>query len=279
MSPKFSNPNTIEEAVALAQIVFKSKIYPHIGSVEMAVALFAIGADLGISPMAAVRGIHVIDGKPSPSAELVAGLAKRHPDCEFFTLVETSATVATYEAKRKGDAAPTRMSMTMADAKASGLGGRGPWLKYPAAMLRARVASSLARAVFPDALMALPEEDDHPDAPPSPQPDTQPARAVKDRSAAQPAPQPEQPQPEARKPSKPKPSPKKLQTRLAMIHGMDKKMAAKTAMQHLVGIGEATDMKDALRILQDGLAARGLTSETATCDDILIVWCAADEGK
>lgn len=49
----------------------------------------------------------------------------------------------------------------MEDAKRANLTGKGPWVTYPAAMLRARCISSMARAMFPDALSGVvytPEE-------------------------------------------------------------------------------------------------------------------------
>jgi hypothetical protein len=49
----------------------------------------------------------------------------------------------------------------MEDAHRAGLSGKGPWKSYPAAMLRARAISAMARAMFPDALSGVvytPEE-------------------------------------------------------------------------------------------------------------------------
>jgi hypothetical protein len=56
------------------------------------------------------------------------------------------------------DPEPTRLTFSMDDAKRAGLAGRGPWQKYPQAMLRARCAMALARAHYPDAVMGALEE-------------------------------------------------------------------------------------------------------------------------
>lgn len=120
------------------------------------------GRELGLSPMAAIRGIHVIEGKPVMSADLMVALCLRLEACEYFTLIESTDARATYETKRRGQK-PIRMSFTIEQAKAAGLAGKDNWRKYPAAMLRARCASALTKTVYPDAFFGcydLDEADD-----------------------------------------------------------------------------------------------------------------------
>jgi hypothetical protein len=106
--------------------------------------------------MQSLRSIHVIEGKPSCSADLILALCKRRPEvCRYFRLVRSDATVATYETLRDGRPAPTTLSFTIEQAKSASLTGKDNWKKYPEAMLRARCIAALARAVYPDLVLGV----------------------------------------------------------------------------------------------------------------------------
>ena len=158
-------PRTMAEAWKLAQTFHASGLLPRgIASPEAAFTIIATGAELGLSPMASLRSIHVIEGKPVLSAALIAGIVQRRPDlCEGFALVESSDTIATYETTRRGQA-PVRMSFTIEQAQRAGLAGKDIWRKYPHAMLRARASAELARAVYPDVVGGLYDPDEIPGA-------------------------------------------------------------------------------------------------------------------
>lgn len=174
-------PRTMSEAWKLAQTFHASGLLPRgIASPEAAFTIIATGAELGLSPMASLRSIHVIEGKPVLSAALIAGIVQRRPDlCEGFALVESSETIATYETTRRGQA-PVRMSFTIEQAQRAGLAGKDIWRKYPHAMLRARASAELARAVYPDVVGGLYDPDEIPGAE---------ARTAEPRPVVQPPPQ------------------------------------------------------------------------------------------
>jgi len=109
------------------------------------------GYELGLSPMAAVRGIGVIRGKPVFSADLMVGLAKARGLCEYFRCVRADAESATYETKRRGSK-PEQLTYTLENAKMLGLLERDNWKKQPANMLRKRAKAALARDVYEDLL-------------------------------------------------------------------------------------------------------------------------------
>jgi hypothetical protein len=113
------------------------------------------GRALGMDTVASLRGFHLIKGKACPSAALLIGLVKRHPSCEFFRLVESSDRIATWETKRRGEPAPTRMSYTIEEANTCGLGSNDQWKKRPKTMLRWRAGVELARAVYSDVTAGL----------------------------------------------------------------------------------------------------------------------------
>ena len=137
----------------------KSGLLPSaIKSPEAAFIIIATGAELGIRPMQALRGIHVIEGKAVLSADLWAALANAHKDCLYFMMVGGDDTYCTYETHRRGAPHPVVMTHTIEQARQAGKGKTGTWAAHPAAMLRARCVMSLARAVYPDLLLGVYEE-------------------------------------------------------------------------------------------------------------------------
>jgi hypothetical protein len=155
------SPKTLDESEKLSTTLSKSALLPESlrGKTSDILATLLAGAELGLAPMQAIRGIVIIKGKPSLSADLMGALVKRNSDlCEYLQLVETTATKATYRTKRKGEPEPTTMSFTLSDAQAAGIAG-DMYRKYPAQMLRARCLASICRAVYPDLCMGLYDSD------------------------------------------------------------------------------------------------------------------------
>ena len=154
-------PATLSEALHVSGVLVASRLLPRsIQTPEAAFAVIATGRELGLSAMQALRAIHIVEGKPTLSADLMVALVKRSPECSFFRLVESTAERATYETLRRGEPSPTRLGYTIEEAKASGAATKDNWRKYPAAMLRARAASSLARAVYPDLVLGVYDPDE-----------------------------------------------------------------------------------------------------------------------
>jgi hypothetical protein len=136
--------------MAVARKVAASSVAPKGYSEETVFAVMLAGAELGFEPMQSLSAFHVIQGRLGLRADFVVGLCTRSPVCKHFTLIESTDKVATYETLREGHAAPTRMSFTIEQAQRAKLMANALWGTHPDAMLRARCASRLARAVFPD---------------------------------------------------------------------------------------------------------------------------------
>ncbi|MEO1632356.1 MAG: recombinase RecT [Bacteroidota bacterium] len=155
-------PTTFDQASAFADAVARSSFVPDAfrGKPGDVLACIIAGHELGIGPMQALRSIHVVKGKPILSADLMVALCKRSGVCRYFRLVESTPERAVYETQREGDPEPTRLVWTMQDAKRARLTGNGNWQKHPAAMLRARCSSALARAVYPDLVAGIYEDDE-----------------------------------------------------------------------------------------------------------------------
>jgi hypothetical protein len=146
----------------MADKLAKSRLVPKDlqGKPEDIIICIMTGYELGLSPFQSLRGINVINGKPTLAADLIAGLVLRDGAAEFFRPVDSNDESATYETLRRGQKKVITMTFDKAMAQTAGLWGKGPWRTYPAAMLRARCATALARAVYPDTTFGLydPEE-------------------------------------------------------------------------------------------------------------------------
>ncbi len=155
-------PRDIGEGFEMARLLVASGLMPRgIQRPEAAFAIIAAGRELGLTAMQSLRSIHIIEGKPTLSADLVAALCKSRPDvCLYFRLVESTDKVARYETHRRNEPVPTPMSFTWEDATRAGVTGKDNWKKYPAAMLRARCITALARAVYPDLAMGVYDPDE-----------------------------------------------------------------------------------------------------------------------
>ena len=113
-------------------------------------ACILTGREIGVGPMQALAKIHVIDGRPSMSAELMRSLvmAAGH-EISYPTYTDDKVTAV----GRRGDSAKTtEVTWTLKDAQRIGVATKDTWKKYPRQMLAARATSELCRLLFPDAL-------------------------------------------------------------------------------------------------------------------------------
>ena len=117
------------------------------GNLPATYACLLAGRELGLGPMEALRKIHMIDGRPSMSAEAMVGLAHREGHSITGELTPDSATVT---GKRADNDDQMTVTWTLEMAKEAGLVGKDNWKRYPQAMLWARAASQLCRMLFPD---------------------------------------------------------------------------------------------------------------------------------
>lgn len=117
------------------------------------------GAPLGFTAMQSIHGIHVIKGKPTMSADMTAAAVRRAGHKLRITGDDTHA-VAVLIRSDDPDF-EYRCEWTLDRAKQAGLLGNDTWAKYPAAMLRARAITEVARAGASEALYGVvytPEE-------------------------------------------------------------------------------------------------------------------------
>lgn len=160
MSDMIIKPQNLDELARMTKLVCASALTSKM-SVEDAAVLIMTGMELGLSPMAAIRGIHVVKGKPVLSADLMSAVVQRRSDvCEYLTVTVMSPERATVITKRRGSPSQVEMTWTMEDARRAGITGNPTWKKFPAAMLKARVVAQLCRAVYPDLVLGLYTKDE-----------------------------------------------------------------------------------------------------------------------
>jgi len=152
-------PRDMNELRDFAADAADSRLYGY--TAPQALMLAMRGRDLGFSYTQALSAFHMLDGKPTLTADgmVAACIASGH--CEYFKVIEQTALTATWETKRKGSE-PKQYTFTMADAEAAELtqSKSRMYKKHPLRMLSARAKAYLARDVYPDVLLGLITEDE-----------------------------------------------------------------------------------------------------------------------
>lgn len=169
-------PATLDGSVRFAQLLADADLLPRQFVGKPANVLYAVeyGRTLGISPVAAITGIHVIEGKPSASSGLIGALVRQAG--HKLRVKSDGKTWATAQIVRADDPDFTyECTWDLERAAQAGLceikngkpfardrnGKPATWEKYTAAMLKARAITEVARDACEDVLFGLhytPEE-------------------------------------------------------------------------------------------------------------------------
>jgi len=132
----------------LAQALAGSGYFKDTRDAAQAVVKVLYGQELGIPPVSAMMGIHIIEGKPAPSANLLATIVKKS-GVYNYRVREHSDTAAEVEFFEHGESIG-KNRFTMQDAQRAGLAGKAVWKSYPRQMLFARCMSEGVRTFCPD---------------------------------------------------------------------------------------------------------------------------------
>lgn len=143
-------------AAQIATSLAKTSFVPQSmrGKADDITAAILAGQELGLSPLASLRSMDIIQGTPGLRAHAMRALvqAQGH-DVE---LVESSETRCVMRGRRKGSSAWQTITWTIERAARLGLTGKDQWRKQPATMLIARATGEVCRLVAADALHAMP---------------------------------------------------------------------------------------------------------------------------
>jgi 5'-3' exonuclease len=148
-------PVSIGGAYKLASGLYNSRLYSRYPTAEAIWAVIIRGRELGLGALTALDCFHVVEGKPAMHAHFIIARGKKHPDCEYFQLVETTSEFAVYETKHRANPKPTKLRYTIDEARKAGFKPGSGWEKRPAEMLRKACGVQLVRIEYPDAAMGL----------------------------------------------------------------------------------------------------------------------------
>ncbi len=141
-----------EAMMVMARTISSTQFVPesYRNNPEAVVAAILTGREMGIGPMESMRQIHMIDGRPAFSADLM--LSKMREGGLMILDSIVTDTRCWIHAKRRDTGEEAQVEWTIEDAAAAGLTGKKNWKTYPADMLWARVVGRLARRLGSDLL-------------------------------------------------------------------------------------------------------------------------------
>lgn len=148
---------TVRDTMDMATHFAKSKLFKDAADVAKAFVKIQAGQELGIPPVAAMSGIHVIEGKPSLGANLIAGRIKASGkyDYRIAKLDAKECAITFFEGGEPIGASTFTMEdagkvQYKKDGKMQPLPTKYNWRQYPRNMLFARAISNGARWYCPD---------------------------------------------------------------------------------------------------------------------------------
>lgn len=148
--------SSLTEIMSIGKAFAESGMFPDIKTAAQAVVKIQAGAEMGIPPFAAMSGIHIIQGKPTVGAGLMAANVKGSGKYDYRVIQSTEkvCSIDFYQGKEKiGNS-----TFTIDDAKKAGTKNID---KFPKNMLFARAISNGVKWFTPDVFAGpvyVPEE-------------------------------------------------------------------------------------------------------------------------
>jgi hypothetical protein len=112
------------------------------------------GAEVGLSPMAALRSFDIINGTAAPRANTLRAVVQSRG--HQIRVKESTATRAIVQGCRVGEQHWQESVWTIERATKLGLTGKHNWKAQPQAMLVARATAECARLIASDAILGIP---------------------------------------------------------------------------------------------------------------------------
>jgi hypothetical protein len=168
--PQAIVPTDMDSAYRLAKAVCMAGMAPKgLDTPEKAMVAILHGLEIGLTPMAALQRIAVVNGRPTLWGDGAMSLVRASGVCEYISERAEGtgdALTAICEAKRRGEREPIVRTFSVADAKRAGLWGKGgPWQQYPTRMLAMRARAFCLRDGFADVLGGMYLREEFDDAP------------------------------------------------------------------------------------------------------------------
>jgi len=136
---------TYRDMLGFAGEMLKTGFLPKaVDTPAKAVAIILTGREMGVGTMQALRGIWIVQGRPTVAADLQLGIFKRAGGHAAFRELSDEKAVLWLQ-HPNGDEHVETYSMT--DAKAAGLTVKETWKAYPRAMLRSRAITAGLKSI------------------------------------------------------------------------------------------------------------------------------------
>lgn len=154
-------PHDFDSAYRIANIIVKSGMAPKsLDTPEKACVAIMHGLELGLTPMASLQSIAVVNGMPTIYGDGMIALVRSsgllEDIIETFEEDKDGPTIAVCKVKRIGQSSWVVHSFTRAEALKAGLWRKqGPWTQYPRRMMQMRARSWALRDAFADVLRGL----------------------------------------------------------------------------------------------------------------------------
>jgi hypothetical protein len=156
-------PSSLDGAFQLAGWLATSSFLPEKlrGKPGDVFAIILAGVELGLPPMAALRGIYIVNGKTAAEGRTKAAVCLQRGAAVYIRRTEYTPLATTWETLRKGAVEPVKMRYTLEEAKAARLTSKdGPWQAFPQRMISHRALGWLLDDVYPDILMGVATAED-----------------------------------------------------------------------------------------------------------------------
>ncbi len=146
------NPTGMEAIYWYAKRANDSRVYlKKFGSEDACLMAIMRGKDFGLSMTASLETLQIIEGKICLPVHFMVTQARKHPDCEYIEVDESTDKLCTVSTKRKSSDRVHPITFRIEEAQAAGLIKPGSgWVKWPIDMCYARAMSRLIRRVWPD---------------------------------------------------------------------------------------------------------------------------------
>lgn len=143
------------DPVQIAEHFYRSGFFSDVKSMSQAVVKIIAGEEIGLGPMAAIKGITVIEGILGYTGNLLATLVKQHETYEYKVTDTTNerCVIEFYD----GEDLQGTSEFSIEDAERAELvKPRSNWVKWPKAMCFNRALTQGVRAYIPDVTAGTP---------------------------------------------------------------------------------------------------------------------------
>ena len=167
-------PIGIEQSFRFAQMAHRSALYQQFKSPEQIMMVIMRGRAFGLDVTTALDSMNMIQGRPTMSASMIAGLIMASPVCEFLECKYFGEDKSIWETKRVGGRNVISRTFTIEEAIRAGdnmqpeyvwtngkkqktgkMVLKDNWNKRQGVLLQWRCVTALARQVYPDIMLGI----------------------------------------------------------------------------------------------------------------------------